>query len=180
MALWRVISKDDLVYVPYELPANSRINLKNILKYDFSRTVLVYCGVPFVVKIGESETVFKKDGAWYSARTGGCFRDLIWFFIDKKSGKQEKILYMQIEVDPDVIPRFMLDIVFFHELREMYYRVVLKESEKFAHKKAKKDERSYVKKFLSADQKRKYKKFYKEFKPAIRKIKGKVVRICPQ
>ena len=173
MGLLEVFSKDEVNYVRYEPPPDVRIDLSALLKFDFSKTLLVYQGIPFIVRASRVGEIFKKDGDVYSQRVAAGFKDVQWHFIDKNSGEMDQIDYILIELvelDPGIIFQFIIDVIFFHELREMYYQRVLNNPRETAHQKARKDERAYAAKFLSLTEKQIYKKFSREFKPVIEKL----------
>jgi len=46
VALLRVFSRNDMEYIQYELQPDIRIDLSALLKFDFSKTLLVYQGIP--------------------------------------------------------------------------------------------------------------------------------------
>ena len=168
MALLRVFSRNDVEYIPYELQPDIRIDLSALLKFDFSKTLLVYQGIPFIVRASIVENFFRKDGDLYSERVAAGFRDVQWHFLDKNSGEIDQIDYTLIELvelDPGTIFQSTMDVVFFHELREMYYQKILNNSKEIAHRKARKDEKTYVDNFLSISEKQIYEKLSREFKP---------------
>ena len=179
MVLLRVFSKDNMEYNQYEPQLDSRIDLSALLKFDFSKTLLVYQGIPFIVRITEVENVFRKEnGNFYIQRVDAGFQNVEWRFRDKSSGKMEKIDYTIIELvelDPGIIPLSIIDVLFFHELREMYYQKILNNSKEIAHRKARKDEKTYIDNFLSISEKQIYEKFCREFRPIKRKIQGEKV-----
>ena len=170
VGLLSVFSKNEAKYIQYESSQDSRIDLTALLKLDFSQTLLVYLGIPFLVRTNRAESIFKKDNNFYSQRVAAHFQAVEWYFIDKNSGGMEQINYILIELDPEIIPHSIMDVIFFHELREMYYQRVLNNPRKIAHQKAERDEEIYVNKFLSPTEKRTHRKFSKEFEPIIEKI----------
>ncbi|PIR02165.1 MAG: hypothetical protein CO031_02535 [Candidatus Nealsonbacteria bacterium CG_4_9_14_0_2_um_filter_37_38] len=163
-------------YNQYEPQLDSRIDLSALLKIDFSKTLLIYKGIPFIVVADRAENIFRgKNGFYYSQRVGAGFKDVEWHFMDKDLGKMECIVYTLIEVDPEIIPHPIIDVLFFHELKEMFYRKVFNNPKGAAHQKARKDERDYANKFLSPTEKQIYEKFCREFRPIKRKIQGEKV-----
>ncbi|MFH1780549.1 MAG: hypothetical protein ABH841_00865 [Candidatus Nealsonbacteria bacterium] len=170
MALLRIFSKKDVRYVPYELPLNSRLDFAELLKLDFTQTLLVYKDIPFNINIGRSENIFKKDGEFYRQRVCEGFRELELSFLDKESQECQSIKYISIDIDPEMIPQSLIDVVFFHELREMYFQIAFKIIRRTAHCKAVKGEKVYVNRFLLLSERKLHRKFRKESRMIIEKV----------
>lgn len=175
MTRLRVFSKNDVKYTPYKYSLEERIvNLAALLQIDFSQTLLVCQGYPFIVTIGRAKNISKKDDVFYSERLAGSFNELEWLFLDKDSGKLDCIKYGIIELDSKLIDHCIMDVVFFHELREMYYQKILSQFAKVSHSKAKEDEKNYVERFLSLEEKQIYEQFSKR-RSIIRRVRGKII-----
>lgn len=173
----RVFSKKDVKYVPYKLPVNARIDLSALLKQDFTKTLLVYKGIRFQIWTKDTEIIFKKGDRLFSVSEAAYFiGPVTWCFGDKKSGKAKQIKYMVIALNPKLTPLPIMDVAFFHETREMYYQVIRKFSEKISHRKARKDERMYVKKFLSPAEKQIYKNLFINYRPIIKELNEREVK----
>lgn len=167
----RVFSKKDVKCVPYKLPTDARINLSISLKQNFTKTLLVYEGIKFQIWIKDTEIIFKKGNRLFSVSEAAYLcGPIIWCFKDKDSGKAKQIKYMVVALNPKSIHPSIMDVALFHELREMYYQVIHKIPEKISHRKARKDERKYVKKFLSPAEMQIYNKFFMNYRPVIREL----------
>jgi len=167
-------SKATMKFLLLKLSPNNRINLGNIPllpdpRAAKTKTFLLYKGIPFILKICPVIRITNKKG--YIARVPTQEGTGIAVFKDKRTGKIiEKKSYSIIELDPKVTPQCLMDVMFFHELRELYYREKLGYPDEVAHKKARKDEIKYVNKFLSSKEKEIYQKFMKEQKPLLQKL----------
>ena len=161
-----VSSKSEIKYIPFRLFPNKRLNFRKIPKLSLkekTRSLLVYKDIPFILKIAPVIiSIKKKNKKHYVRRSAGIIRKAFFIFKNKKTKRTQKVSYFVIEIDPKIISPSIRDVVFFHELREMYYMAKLDNSQKVAHQKALKDEKKYVEKFLSEKEKQIYYKFRKE------------------
>ncbi|MEA3272167.1 MAG: hypothetical protein U9P90_00695 [Patescibacteria group bacterium] len=133
--------------VSFNPSQDSRIDLSFIMQVGFDKTMLVYHGIPFVAH--EVEGVLQSlDIGSYEILSLAC-----------------SVYYIKICLNFTVIPSSIIDVVFFHELREMYYFYVIEDSKDVAHRKAVRDEIEYVNRFLSDEEKEIYDRFIERVRP---------------
>jgi len=173
MQCLRVRSKSEVRYIPYRPGKNERIDLPVLLKINFNRTLLVYRNIPFLISTGPVTDVIARKGRFYHRKLVAKFSIADYWFFDHSSKKPERLVYGIIGLDSKKSPRQITDVLFFHELREMYYRWGRRRSKEFAHKKARRNELQYAAKFLLPAERRIYQKFRRAFRPSLTAIRGK-------
>ena len=115
-----ISSKKDINYIPYECSLESRIDFPELLKFDFNQTLLIYRGISFVVKLGNTITGYKCGDDFFTEQYPGKFEQVEQVFKNNESGEMETIEYVIITLDPELSPEEFRDVIFFHELQEMF------------------------------------------------------------
>ncbi|MDO8429888.1 MAG: hypothetical protein Q7S73_00800 [bacterium] len=126
-------------------------------------------GVLILIKLLESDFFLSKGKPYIQKITGKFSSGEILF-----KNKWVKCILIHIGTS---VPENIRDVIIYHELREMYWVKKQGLPQPEAHQLARKEERLYVKKFLSAKEKKIYKKFTEKVerggflaRPAKRKI----------
>jgi len=160
--------------IRFTVPHNKRINIAEIPLLPNpnrakNKTLLCYKGIFFILRLCPVSDKHRINGKNYLIHSSA---HILWDTIALRSKNTARPTNTKtfgiIEIDQEIIPSCLIDLIFFHELREMYYIQGFK-FPSHPHEKAVKDEKEYVKRFFSSEEKKAYRqvlearRIYKKF-----------------
>lgn len=162
---FKVSSLEELEVRPFSWKGRERIDLSIFTPFS-PRTLFEYAGLRFTLVFTElpPHNVFpqlfeEETGDWWEGDQAyqgyaAIARKASYLFVDANDGQRKEVEYFLIEMW-EAVPFSIRDVLFYRELRKAYYFEkggYRAKTARVAHTKAKKDERTYVERFLSEEE----------------------------
>lgn len=151
----RIINVDGII------DGDKRIDIDFFAQHQDDRTLFSYKGIKFCYSEGNLYLRVMQKGKPVFYRSGGKNRVKCRMSFFNEDGNQQEVIFNWILVDERA--GNIKDAIFYHEVRELFYRITKhwcdEDDIKKAHNEAKKDEKKYIERFYDDALKRELKNF---------------------